>query len=169
MSAAWGQRGAKGHEFAGVGFAMLGDQRLFLPQKSLPALEVWIGNRGSPKQCPRVWVCWMGVDGGCVSLLHDAALIEHNDAVREVADDGEVMRDEQVREIEVVLELTEEVEHLRLDREVERADRLVADHETRLNHQCPGNRDPLPLAAGEVDREAIRGVGGQPDPLQHRP
>ena len=75
-------------------------------------------------------------------------------AVARVADDGEVVRDEEEREAEVALELNHEVDDLGLDRDVERRDRLVADDETRFQRQRIGIARALALTAGEFVREA---------------
>ncbi|MGY4360880.1 hypothetical protein ACVW0J_007373 [Bradyrhizobium sp. i1.7.7] len=48
-------------------------------------------------------------------------------AVAQMLDDAEIMRDEQQRRSEPRLELGQEIEHLGLDADVERRDRLVAD------------------------------------------
>ena len=48
---------------------------------------------------------------------------------------------------------------------VEVAGRLVGEHDQRLVAQRPGDRDPLPLAAGQRRRQEARPVG-EPDPLQ---
>ena len=60
------------------------------------------------------------------------------------------MGDEEVREVELALELLEEVDDLRLDRNVERGDRLVGDDEVRVERERPGDADPLALAAREL-------------------
>ena len=51
-------------------------------------------------------------------LLDDAPAAHHRDAVREVFDDAEVVRDEQVREPARALQPREKIEDLRLDRDV---------------------------------------------------
>ncbi len=53
------------------------------------------------------------------------------------------------------LQISEQVDDLRLDRNVERRDRLVEHHELGVERQGPGDADPLPLAAGELVRIAI--------------
>ena len=53
--------------------------------------------------------------------LDDLAQVHHGDAVGDVAHDGEVVRDEQVGQAELVLEVLQQVDDLRLDRDVERA------------------------------------------------
>ena len=80
----------------------------------------------------------VGVLGSRVDLLGRAdldelAAVHDGDAVAHRADDGEVVRDEQVGEPEVVLQVLQQVEDLRLDRDVERGDRLVADDQLRVS------------------------------------
>ncbi len=60
------------------------------------------------------------------------------------------MGDEQVREVESVLQLAQQVDHLGLDRDVERRHRLVEHQEVGLEGQGPGDADPLLLAAGQL-------------------
>jgi len=55
----------------------------------------------------------------------------------------------------------EQVENLRLDRDVEGRDHLVTDEELRSHRERSGDRDPLALTAGELTGVAIavdRGV-----------
>ena len=59
-------------------------------------------------------------------LFDEAAEIHHGDLGREVFHHGEVVADEHVGQAEVAPEFGEQVEDLRLDRDVERAGRLVA-------------------------------------------
>ena len=49
----------------------------------------------------------------------------------DVADDGEVVGDEEHREPELALELADQVEHRALDGDVERRGDLVGDHDLR--------------------------------------
>ena len=77
--------------------------------------------------------------------------------------DREVVRDEQVRDVALGLKVLEQVQDLRLDRDVERADRLVADDEVRLECDRPGDADALPLPAGEFVRLAGGEAGVQAD------
>ncbi len=67
---------------------------------------------------------------------------------------------------ERVGELAQEVEDLRAHRHVERADRLVGDHERRRRCERAGDRDALALAAGELVGVARRGSCGQPDGVE---
>jgi hypothetical protein len=86
------------------------------------------------------------------SLLDDTAQVHHRHGVRQMIDDGEVVGDEQVGEPEIGLQVGEQIENLRLHRNVERRGRLVADHQVGLHGQRAGNRDALPLPARELVR-----------------
>ena len=83
-----------------------------------------------------------------------------------MADDAEVVGDEDVGQSELVLQLVEQVDDLRLDRDVERGDRLVEQDQLRIDGQRPRDADPLALAAGELVREAAEVLGMQADPLE---
>ena len=80
-------------------------------------------------------------------------------------DDAEVVRDEDVGEVELVLEVLEQVDDLGLDRDVERGDGLVGDDQLRPQRQRPGDPDPLPLAAGELVRIAVVVLGLKAHPV----
>ena len=78
--------------------------------------------------------------------LDDFAEVHDRDSVRDMADDAEVVGDEDVGEVELLLQVREQVDHLRLDRDIERRDRLVCDHELRTQRERARHTDPLPLA-----------------------
>jgi len=71
-----------------------------------------------------------------------------------VADDVQVVRDEDVGEAEVALQVLEQVQDLRLNRDVECRDRLVADDQLRVDRERARDTDPLALAARELVRES---------------
>ena len=98
-----------------------------------------------------------------VGHLDDPAEVHHRDAVADVLDDAHVVGDEDVRQSQLPLEGLEQVQDLGLDGDVEGRDRLVADDEVRLQHQSPGDPDPLPLAAAELVRVAPGVVRLEPD------
>jgi hypothetical protein len=83
-----------------------------------------------------------------------------------VTHDREVVGDDQVGQPQALLELAEQVEHLRLDRHVERGHRLVRDHQRRLEGDCACDTDALALAAGELVGVAAGGVARQADQLE---
>ncbi len=82
----------------------------------------------------------------------------HDDGVlRDRPHDAEVVRDEEVGQPGVGLDVGEQLEHLGLDRHVEGARRLVADEQLGLGGQSPGDADALALAAGELRWLATEG------------
>ena len=102
-----------------------------------------------------------------VGELRDAAEVHDRDPVADVLDDAHVVGDEEVGQPELALELLEQVQDLRLDRHVERGDRLVADDQVGFEDERPGDPDPLALAAGELVRIAARVVRREPDEVHH--
>ena len=90
-------------------------------------------------------------DVGRAELLQPSE-VEHGDPIGDVADDAEVVRDEEVRDPLLRLQLDEQVEDRRLHGDVERRRRLVADDELRIAGERPRDRDALLQAARELDR-----------------
>ena len=98
--------------------------------------------------------------------LDDHTEVHHGDPVRHVVHHAEVVRDEDVRQLEVVLEVVEEVDHLCLDRNVERGHRLVGDDQLRAQRERAGDSDPLPLPTGELVGVAVHMLRGEADDLE---
>src|SRR5256886_11935435 len=86
-----------------------------------------------------------------------------------ISDDGEVVRDEEVGEVELLLQLFEEVDDRRLDRDVQRRDRLVRHDEVGIESDCACQPDALALAARELVGITPGRVGGKADDLQEVP
>ena len=74
--------------------------------------------------------------------------------MRDVLDHGQIVRDEQIGEAEVLLQVDQQVDHLRLHRHVERGHRLVADDQLRLQGERACDDEALALAARELVRKA---------------
>ncbi len=66
------------------------------------------------------------------------------------------MGDEDHRQVELLSQLLEEVEDLRLDRHVEAGDRFICDQEIGADGECASNRDPLSLTSGQLTWETTR-------------
>ena len=73
------------------------------------------------------------------------------------------MGDEQIGQTELLLQILEQVDDLRLDRNVERRDRLVAHDELRIDRQRARDADALALSARKFVRVAVGVVGLQAD------
>ena len=114
-----------------------------------------IRDRHGREQRVRVRMEWCRVEHLPRRRLHDVAEVHDRDAVRDLTNDREIMGDEQVGDPELLLEVLEQVEDLRLDRHVERGDRLVAHDQLGAQRNGPGDPDPLALAARELVRVAV--------------
>ena len=125
-----------------------------------------VGDRRGGEQCLRVGVLGGGEQFGGRGLFDDLPEVHHGDPVGEEFDGGQVVGDEQAAEAPVALEVGEEVEHGRLDRDVERRGRLVGDEQVGVAGQGPGDRDALALAAGQLVRVPVGVLGAQPDLAQ---
>src|ERR1700716_763205 len=110
------------------------------------------------QQFARVSVPRFGSDLLRGSDLDDLALIHHRDAGREVAHDWHGVRDEQVCEAEIALELLQKIHDLRPDADVESRDRFIGNNKFRPQSESASNPDALALASGELVR--ITGHGG---------
>ena len=83
-------------------------------------------------------------------------------------DHGEVVGDEQVGQAELRLQVDQQVDHLGLDRDVERRDRLVADDQLGADRERARDAEPLALAARELVRVVAHLLGPEADPLEQR-
>src|SRR5690348_4009255 len=83
-----------------------------------------------------------------------------------MAHDTEVMRDEEVGQPHLLLQLLHEVENLSTDRDVESADRLVGDDELGLGADGARDGDALALAAAELVRIAVNQIRVEADLIE---
>src|SRR4029079_17199069 len=102
------------------------------------------------------------------AFLDELAEVHDPDPVAEVLDDRQVVADEEVRQVEIVPQVEEQVQDLALDRDIERRHRLVADDEVRPEGEGPGDADALALAAGELMRVAAGGGAAAAQRLEAR-
>ena len=109
-------------------------------------------------------MCRCSIEGLGVPRFDYFALVHDDDLVRHVLDHGEIVRDEHVRQLELVLQIEQQVEHGCLDRDVERRNGFVADDDFRPHREAARDRDALALTAGELVRVLEDRVGRHPDP-----
>ena len=76
------------------------------------------------------------------------------------------MADKKIRKAQRRLQVHEQVQHLRLDGNIERGDRFVADHELRFDCQRARNADPGSLTAGKLVRKASHQCGIEPHAVE---
>ena len=79
---------------------------------------------------------------------------------------GEVVGDEDQREVHFPLQFEQQVDDLGLDGYVQGGHRLIADDEAGLEGDGARDADALPLAAGELVREPVRCAGVEADALE---
>jgi FtsZ-binding cell division protein ZapB len=123
------------------------------------ALVRGVGDGDGGEQGARVGVERVGVQLLGRGHLDDAAEVHDGHAVGDVLDDGEAVRDEEVGEVELALQVFQKVDDLRLHAHVERGDGLVGHDELRVQGERPRDADALALPAGELVRVAVYVVG----------
>ena len=90
---------------------------------------------------------------GCGSLFNDQAEVHHHNPITQVTNDVQVVADKHQSESQFGLKVREEVDDLRLHRDVECRNGFVGDDEIRAGCQGPRDGDPLPLPTGEFMRQ----------------
>ena len=101
-------------------------------------------------------------DAGSRAAFDHYAAVQHECLVGELAYDGQVVADQDVGDAGLVADVGEQVENLGLDRHVEGRDGLVKDQDRELCRKRAGDRDTLPLAAGQEARQRSGLVGIEP-------
>ncbi len=82
--------------------------------------------------------------------LDQLAEPQHGDAMRDLGDHAEVVRDEEHAGAVARLQVADQRKDLRLRRHVERGGGLIGDEQHRIEHQRHGDHDALALAAREL-------------------
>ena len=111
--------------------------------------------RDRGQQSLRIRMPWTCEEGFGRREFDDATDIHHGEPIGDVLDDAEIVRDEEIADTEILLQILQQVEDLRLDRDVERGYRLVGDDKERVGHKSAGDADALPLAAAEGVRITV--------------
>src|SRR5207302_1392904 len=120
-------------------------------------------NRNGRQQCLGVRHQRLAIEVVARRQLDDPAQVHHRDTVGDVLDDREIVGDEEIGKAAVALKILQEVDDLRLHRDVERGHGFVADDERRLDGEGPGDTDALALPAGELVGIARRVFGSESD------
>ncbi len=107
-----------------------------------------------------------------VAELDDAPRVHHDDPIRQLGNDAEVVRDEDGRRVGLALRGLEDVQDLRLNGDVEGSRRLVRDQERRDVGDRHRDHGSLPHAAGELVRVLVDAPLGardadEPQQLDH--
>ena len=68
----------------------------------------------------------------------------------------EIVGDEQIGQPQLLLQVLQNIHHLRLHRDVQRRERLIAQHKFGTHGQRAGNTDALALPAAELMRKPLK-------------
>ena len=90
--------------------------------------------------------------------LEQPAEVHDADAVGHLADDREIVRDQQHRQSHLAAQRLQQAENLRARRHVERGHRFVGDQHLRLGGERAGEHDALALPARELVRKAVEEI-----------
>lgn len=100
------------------------------------------------------------------ALLDNATKIHDGDAITDMMDDGEIMGNENVGKLQLLLKVRQEIEDLRLDRDIQRRHGFIENNKLWFERNGPGDADSLPLSAREFVRVTGGDFGVQPDKPQ---
>src|ERR1051326_6605127 len=103
-------------------------------------------------QSPGIGMAPFLVELGRRRNFDDFAEIHDRDAVADMLDHAQIVRNEQISQSELALQVEQHVENLHLDRNVQRRDRFIGHDETRVDRECPRDADALALPAREFVR-----------------
>src|SRR5690348_5981067 len=97
---------------------------------------------------------WLRVEIASGCEFDNLAEIHHSDAVADVLNDRQIVRDNDVGETEFCLQVFKQIYDLSLDGHIKRGDRLVADDQVGSDREGARNANALTLPPGEFMRVA---------------
>src|SRR5262245_43012763 len=140
--------GKSGH---GISSIRWGDEAM--PVQHALVARVGIGD--GRYQAPGIGLLRCGADLLGFADLDDPAAMHDGDTVTEIANDGNVVGNEDEAEVEPPADVEQEIEDLAADRDIEGGGSLIGDDDARIERQGTGNADALALTAGEGMRVAF--------------
>ena len=130
------------------------------------ALGLWVHNGNGRQQSLGVGMQGFANDSFGFGEFNGFAQVHHHDSMADVLNDGEVMRNEEVGDAALLLEVLQKIYDLRLDGDIECTDGFVTDDHLRLNRERPRYPDALTLATAEFVGVTLRVRGVKTDGLQ---
>jgi hypothetical protein len=87
----------------------------------------------------------------CISLcnLNQFAKVHDTNSVRDMADNIQSMCNKEIGQAQSVLQVTQEIDDLRLYRDIEGRDRFISDYESGMERDTASNTDTLSLTTGK--------------------
>src|SRR5215831_4385233 len=152
--------GAPGVEPAAGGRAdQVGREAL---DRAQPLMLNRVHARHGAQQRPGVRVLWTAEDLLYRPLLHDLTGIHHDHSRAQSRNDPQVVRDHDDGRVQLLVQVTQQLQYLSLDRDVKRRGRLVGDQNRRLVGQAHGDHGALPHATAQLMRVVPHSlVGGR--------
>jgi hypothetical protein len=137
---AWGSGGkaAAGRRIRRIGNLALYDRDGFC---------VRVERRYRRQQRLGVRVARLGKQRIAAGGLHQLSEIHHRHVIAQMFHHAKVMGDKQKGDAEIVAQIGKQIDDLRLNRDIQRRDRLVGNDKVRVENQRPGNTDTLALTA----------------------
>ncbi len=170
-SAAKGHRGAKEQPTSGAETALLAPDGVPFPFRV--SVTLWpvpqraaevVGVGGRADQQLRIGMRRLLRHVFSRAALDDLAGVHDQHLVSEVPGRCDVVGDVEHRQLEPRAQVVKQAQHLEPDRHVQHGDRLVGEQDARLGGERPGERDPLPLPAGELMRVLRQVLVGRGEP-----
>ncbi len=153
--------GAARDRLRGAGHLAVEPDLLLLP------LRVDQGHRGEERL--GVGMVRRVEDDARVTHLHQLAQVDHGHHVGQIADDGQVVGDEERADPVLPLKLVEQIEDRGLHRHVEGGDRLVGNEQIGLRRESPRDGYPLLLPPAQLPRQTRGVLAREVDRLQQLP
>jgi hypothetical protein len=112
--------------------------------------------RSGREERARVRMLRVSEDLGGGPVFNDLAEIHHRDTLADMANDAEVVADEQIGQAQPGLQISEKLQNLSAHRHVERRRRLVEDDKIGIGGDRARDADPLALAPAQLMGESIQ-------------
>ena len=129
--------------------------------------EVFLIQRGNTgEQVSGVFVLRFSVDHLSRSSFHNLSATQDHHFIANMLDDGKIVRNEQIGDPQLILQIFEQVNNLRLNTDIQSADRFIAYDESWFRRECARDPNPLPLATAEFVRISSQKLRFQANPLQ---
>jgi hypothetical protein len=100
------------------------------------------------------------------TVLDEGAVVHDRDSLADLANDLEVVRYQDQRELVLLSQFGDQIEDLCLYRHVEGGDRLVEDQQSWPGRKSSGNGDSLAFATRKCSRVLLRGGRRQTDLIE---
>src|SRR5882724_1915279 len=125
-----------------------------------------IGNGNGRQERLRVWVQRLRVKISRRSNFDNAAEIHHRNARRDVFNDRQAVRNEEVGKLEFLLQVLKQVDYLCLYGDIEGRNRFVRNNQLGIEGQRARDANALPLSSRKFVRITLAIIRIQPDSLQ---